>query len=91
MSKISHARHYFPLSVIEHAVWLYLRFNLSLREVKDLLAELGFGIGCETVRRWVVKSGTAYAGTLRRRRPAPDVRRHLDELFVSIGGRRVHL
>lgn len=74
MSKISYARHHFPSSVIQHAVWLYLRFNLSLRDVEDLLAERGFDIGYETVRRWVVKFGTAYARTLRRRRPTPDGR-----------------
>lgn len=91
MSKISYARHHFPPSVIQHAVWLYLRFNLSLRDVEDLLAERGFDISYETVRRWVVKFGTAYARTLRRRRPAPDVRWHLDEMFVSIGGRRMYL
>ena len=91
MSKISYARHHFPPSVIQHVVWLYLRFNLSLRDVEDLLAERGFDISYETVRRWVVKFGTAYARTLRRRRPTPDDRWHLDEMFVSIGGRRLYL
>jgi len=91
MSKISYVRHQFPSSVIQHAVWLYLRFNLSLREVEDLLAERGLDISYETVRRWVVKFGTAYARNLRRRRPTPHSRWHLDEMFVSIGGRRMYL
>jgi transposase-like protein len=82
-------RHQFPSSVIQHAVWLYLRFNLSLREVEDLLAERGLDISDETVRRWVVKFGTAYARNLRRRRPTPHSRWYLDEMFVSIGGRRM--
>ena len=41
MPKISYARHHFPPSVIQHTVWLYLRFCLSLRDVEDLLAERG--------------------------------------------------
>ncbi|NIA72313.1 IS6 family transposase [Pelagibius litoralis] len=91
MSKNSYARHHFPPSVIQYTVWLYLRFNLSLRDVEDLLAERGFDISYETVRRWVVKFGTAYARNLRRRRPTPSDRWHLDEMFVSVGGRQMYL
>ena len=91
MSKISYAHHQFPPSVIQHAVWLYLRFCLSLRDVEDLLAERGLDLSYETVRRWVAKFGPLYAGRLRRRRPRPDDRWHLDEMFVSIGGRRMYL
>ncbi|NIA69889.1 IS6 family transposase [Pelagibius litoralis] len=91
MSKVSYARHHFPPSVIRYAVWLYLRFNLSLRDVEDLLAERGLDICYETVRRWVVKFGTAYARNLRRRRPTANERWHLDEMFVSIGGHRMYL
>ncbi|NIA71381.1 IS6 family transposase [Pelagibius litoralis] len=75
MSKVSYARHHSPPSVIRYAVWLYLRFNLSLRDVEDLLAEPGLDICYETVRRWVVKFGTAYARNLRRRRPTASDRR----------------
>ena len=58
---ISYARHRFPAEVIQHAVWLYLRFTLSFRDVEDLLAERGLDISYETVRRWVGKFGGAYA------------------------------
>lgn len=91
MPKISYAHHHFPPSVIQHTVWLYLRFCLSLRDVEDLLAERGLDLSYETVRRWVAKFGTLYAGRLRRQRPRPDDRWHLDEMFVSIGGRRMYL
>ena len=91
MSQISYARHHFPLSVIQHAVWLYLRFCLSLRDVEDLLAERGLDLSYETVRRWVAKFGPLCARRLRRQRPRPDDRWHLDEMFVSIGGRRTYL
>lgn len=91
MTPISYARFQFPPSVIQHAVWLYLRFNLSLRDVEDLLAERGLDVSYETIRRWVVRFGTTYAKRLRARSPRSDDRWHLDEMFVSIGGRRMYL
>ena len=54
---ISFARHQFPPAIIRHAVWLYLRFTLSYRDVEDLLAERGLDVSYETVRRWVLKLG----------------------------------
>ena len=57
MPPISYARHRFPPVVIQHAIWLYLRFTLSWRDVEDLLAERGLEVSYETVRRWVVKFG----------------------------------
>ena len=54
---ISFARHQFPPSIIRHAVWFYLRFTLSYRDVDDLLAERGLDVSYETVRRWVLNSG----------------------------------
>ena len=91
MSKISYRRHRFPAEIIQHAVWLYFRFPLSYRDVEDLLAERGIGLSYETVRRWALKFGLAYARKLRRLRPRPDGRRHLDEVFVSINGKRMYL
>ena len=87
MKPISYARFQFPPSVIQHAVWLYLRFNLSLRDVEELLAERGLDVSYETVRRWVARFGTAYARCLRAKRPRADDKWHLDEMFVSIAGR----
>ena len=51
---ISFARHQFPPAIIRHAVWLYIRFTLSYRDVEDLLAERGLDVSYETVRRWVL-------------------------------------
>jgi len=75
----SYARHRFPPDVIRHAVWLYLRFTLSYRDVEDLLAERGPDISYEAVRRWVGKFGNAFARELRRSRGKPSPRWHLDE------------
>ena len=87
MQKISYRRHRFPSEIIQHAVWLYFRFPLSYRDVEDLLAERGIDVSYETVRRWALKFGQAYARKLRRLRPRPDCRWHLDEVFVSIARR----
>ena len=91
MSSVSYSRHRFPSEIIQHAVWLYFRFPLSYRNVEDLLAERGIEVSYETVRRWALKFGTQYARKLRRLRPRPSGRWHLDEVFVSIGGRRMYL
>jgi putative transposase len=63
---ISYARHQYQPVVIQHAVWLYLRFTLSFRDVEDLLAERGLDVSYETVRRWVAKFGPHFARELRR-------------------------
>jgi putative transposase len=89
--EISFTRHQFPPDIIRHAVWLYLRFTLSFRDVEDLLAERGLDVSDETVRRWVLKFGPLFAKELRRRRPRPTSRWHLDEMAVTIAGRQFWL
>jgi transposase-like protein len=88
---ISYARHQYPPPVIRHAVWLYLRFTLSFRDVEDLLAERGLDISYETVRRWVTKFGPQFARELRNQRPRPTARWHLDEMVVAIAGQHFWL
>ena len=85
MALLSYRRHRFPASIIQHAIWLYLRFTLSYRDVEDLLAERGLDISYETVRRWVLKFSPLIARKLRQRRPRPSDRWHLD------GVSRTHL
>ena len=91
MQKISYARYRFPPEIIQHAVWLYFRFSLSYRDVEDLLAERSIDVSYETVRRWALKFGQAYARKLRRLRPRADYRWHLDEMFATINGKRMYL
>src|ERR1700745_1171988 len=66
MMELSYRRHRFPPVVIQHAVWLYLRFTLSYRDVEDLLAERGLDVSYETVRSWVLKFGPVIARRLAR-------------------------
>src|SRR5215203_5869764 len=91
MDQPSYRRHRFPPPVIQHAIWLYLRFTLSYRDVEELLAERGLEVSYETVRRWVLKFGPAFARNLRRLRPRPSAQWHLDEMAVVIGGKRLWL
>ena len=91
MPPISYSRHQFPPVLIQHAVWLYLRFTLSYRDVEDLLAERGVDVSYETVRRWVLKFGPLIARRLRRAHPKPSRRWHLDEMVARIAGKIVYL
>src|SRR5436305_6912821 len=91
MTSLSYRGHRFPASVIQHAIWLYLRFTLSYRDVEELLAERGLDLSYETVRRWVLKFGPLIARRLRRSRTRPSDRWHLDEMVVRIAGKRMYL
>src|SRR3954454_7993008 len=82
----SYKRHRFPSEIIAHAVWLYFRFALSYRDVEELLAERGVILTYETVRQWCRKVGQQYANPLRKRRPRPGDKWHLDEVLVQING-----
>jgi putative transposase len=88
---ISYKRHRFPPEIIAHAVWLYCQFNLSFREVEELLLERGIDVSYETIRRWVAKFGPAIARGLRRRQPQSGDIWHLDEVVVTIKGRKFWL
>jgi len=88
---ISFKRHRFPAHVIQRAVWLYLRFTLSLRDVEELMAREGIDVSYETVRCWTKKFGPRIAETLRLARPAPSPRWHMDEMVCRVGGKRTYL
>lgn len=91
MQPISYKRHRFPAEVIRQAVWLYFRFTLSFRDVEELLAQRGIEVSYETIRCWALKFGRLYAKNLRRSRPRPTGRWHLDEVVVKIRGQRMYL
>ncbi|MEU7474204.1 IS6 family transposase, partial [Streptomyces sp. NPDC044984] len=87
----SYKGHRYPVEVIAHCVWLYFRFPLSFREVEELMLERGVMVSHETIRHWCAKFGSPYAGALRRRRPRPGDKWHLDEVFIKINGRLQYL
>jgi len=80
--------HRYLVDIISHAVWLYFRFSLSLRDVEELLAERGVTVTYETIRAWCSKFGPSYAAGLRRRRARSGDKWHLDEVLLKIRGKR---
>ena len=60
-------RHRFPPDIISYAVWLYYRFNLSHRDVEDLLVERGVTVSREAIRLWCIKCGAIYTRRLKRK------------------------
>src|ERR671915_2377717 len=87
-TKSPYAGYRFPAVVISHAVWLYFRFPLSLRMVEDMLAARGIVVSHETVRQWALKFGQAFANRIRRRLPRPGDKWHLDEVVITIAGKK---
>ena len=84
-------RHRFPPEIISYCVWLYFRFSLSYRDVELLMAQRGLVLTYETVRQWCLKFGQTFANDLRRRRPRPGDKWHLNEVFIRINGETHYL
>jgi putative transposase len=87
-SPVSYKRHRFPPALIAHTVWLYYRFPLSLRLVEEMLLERGIVVSYETIRCWAKKFGPDYAHRLRRKQPSSSDIWHLDEVVITIAGRK---
>ena len=82
----TYKRHRFPPDIISYAVWLYYRFNLSHRDIEDLLAERGITVSGEAIRLWCIKFGAKYARRLKRRHRGYGDTFYIDEVFVKING-----
>ena len=65
MPPLSYSGYRFPCDIIQRAVWMYLRFTLSFRDIEELLAERGIVVTYESIRRWVLKFGPLFARNLR--------------------------
>ena len=95
MTKAKHSGafkgHRFSPEIIAYVVWCYFRFSLCLRDVEDLLATRDIIVSYETIRKWVGKFGAKYAASIRRDRPAPSDKWHLDEVVIPICGRKLWL
>ena len=87
----TYKRQRFPAEMMSHGVWLYCRFCLSDRDVEELMAERGIILTDEAVRYGCRKFGQAYANQLRRRRPSPGDKWHLDDVFLTMNGQRHYL
>ena len=84
-------RHRFPPDIISYVVWLYFRFNLSHRDIEDLLAQRGIIVSYESIRLWCIKFGRIYARRLKRRHKGYGDTFYIDEVFVKINGKQQYL
>jgi putative transposase len=84
-------RHRFPPDIISYAVWLYFKFNLSHRDIEDLLAERGITVSHEAIRLWCIKFGAIYARRLKRKHRGYGDTFYIDEVFVKINGEQHYL
>ncbi|KGX16058.1 iS6 family ISRH1-like transposase [Burkholderia pseudomallei] len=78
--------HRFPAAIISQAVRWYFRFQLSLRDIEELLFERGVIVSYETIRRWCDKFGAAFARRVKAAGRKPGRTWHLDEMFVNLRG-----
>ena len=78
----------YPREIIAYAVWAYHRFALSTADVEDLLASRGVVVSRETIRLWVNRFGRHFANCIRRDRPRPNDKWHMDEVVVTIRGKK---
>ena len=90
-STSDYKRYRFPPEIIQYAVWLYHRFNLSQRDIEDLLAERGIAVSYESIRLWCIKFGSKYAKRVRRRHQGYGDIFFIDEVFVKIQGKQHYL
>ena len=84
----TYKRHRFPPDIISYAVWLYHRFNLSHRDIEDLLAERGITVSREAIRLWCIKFGAIYTRRLKRKHRGYGDTFYIDEVFVRINGKQ---
>ena len=84
-------RHRFPAEVISHCVWLYFAFPLSFRDIEKMMLYRGIFVTYKSIREWCRKFGQQYANEIRRRRPQPSDKWHLDEMFLTINDQQYYL
>ena len=87
----TYKRHRFPPDIISYAIWLYYRFNLSHRDIEDLLAERCITVSREAIRLWCIKFGALYAQRLKRKHRGYGDTFYIDEVFIKINGKQHYL
>jgi len=84
-------RYRFPSAIIQYAVWLYHRFNLSHRDIEDLLAERGISVSYESIRLWCNRFGPQYAKRLKCQHQGYGDTFYIDEVFLKKGGKQRYM
>ena len=88
---VSYKYHRFPIAIIRYCVWLYDTFPLSYRDIEKMMLYRGIEVTYESIRRWCNKFAQTYANQIRRRRPKPAAKWHLDEVVITIKGQPYYL
>src|SRR6201995_5259812 len=83
-----YAGHRYPAEIISYAVWLCFRFPLSLRMVEEMLAARGISVTFGTVRQWGLEIGRGFGTRIRRRAPQGGNKWQLDEVVITIAGKK---
>ena len=78
----------YPREIISYAVWAYHRLALSTADVEDLLAARGVIVSREAIRLWVNRFGRHFADCIRRDRPRPNDKWHIDEVVITIRSKK---
>ncbi|BCH35759.1 IS6 family transposase [Mesorhizobium sp. L-8-10] len=82
---------HFDRSVISLCVRWYLAYNLSLRDLEEMLAERGIGVDHSTIHRWVVHFAPMLLECFNRRKRAVTGKWHIDETYIKVRGRWMYL
>jgi putative transposase len=82
---------HFPKPVILHAIYFYLRYSVSLRDLEEILAERGVAVDHATLSRWVVKFSPLVALEEHRRKRPSAVSWRMDETYIKVRGQWVYL
>jgi len=82
---------HFPKPVILHAIYFYLRYSVSLRDLEEILAERGVTVDHATLNRWVVKFSPLASIEAHKRKRASAVSWRMDETYIKVRGKWTYL
>ena len=88
MFELNPKRHRYPASIISQSLWLYHRFNNSLRDVQEQMAFRGIILSHETIRKWYCKFSGTFKNVIKKRKRKVTDKWHLDEMNVKINGEK---
>jgi len=91
MSQFSVKGSHFPKSIILQAVFWYLRYALSYRDVEELLLERGVNVDHATIQRWVLKYTPLLEAKIRKRKKLVGTSWRMDETYIKVKGKWCYL
>jgi putative transposase len=82
---------HFPKDVILYAVYFYVRYAVSYRDLEDILAERGVKVDHATLNRWVISYSPALALKAKSRKRSIATSWRMDESYIKVKGQWVYL